>query len=247
MPNRTSITMLGAICTLIGVVHTESAQAQFLTSGMYVRGDVGWSWAQDAELVDKNWAADGFIFDSAGTGPGSVNDIGDSYVLGIGLGTRISPAFRAEVVYSYRGGYELDDLDQLGDSFHADIKSHSVMANLLWDIPFSMSGFSPFVGVGVGWAGNKMESVSTADGGVFFLPDGETSGLAWQAMAGVSFNVSPQAALDVFYRYFDGGKLQTEFGEAFDDLGASAGDYTGMRGNLQAHEIVVSLRWTFGP
>jgi opacity protein-like surface antigen len=214
---------------------------------MYVRGDVGWSWAQDAELVDKTFATDGFILDSAGTGPGSVNDIGDSYVLGLGLGMRVSPNFRADIVYSYRGGYELDDIDQFGDSFHADIKSQSVMGNIYWDIPFSMSGFAPFIGAGIGWASNKMEGVSTADGGVFFLPDGETSGLAWQAMAGVSFNVSPQAAVDVFYRYFDGGKLQTEFGGVVDDVGASAGTYNGMRGDLTAHEIVLSLRWTFAP
>lgn len=247
MPNRTSMMMLGAICTLIGVVHAESAQAQFLTSGMYVRGDLGWSWAQDAEIVDKNFPLDGFILDSAGTGPGVVNDIGSSYVLGVGLGTRVSPMFRADIVYSYRGGYELSDLDQFGDAFASEITSQSVMGNLYWDIPFNTQGFAPFVGVGVGWAGNQMKEVITEDGGVFFLPEGETSGLAWQAMAGVSFNVSPQAAVDVFYRYFDGGKLQTEFGEVFDDGGVSAGDYTGMRGDLRAHEIVLSLRWTFGP
>ena len=247
MHNRVSITMLGAICTLIGAVHAESVQAQPLFSGVYVRGDLGWSWAQDAEIVDKTWAADGFIFNSAGTGPGVVNDIGSSYVLGIGVGARVTPMFRADVVYSYRGGYELSDVDQLGDAFASEITSSSVMGNLYWDIPIAMSGFAPFVGAGVGWAGNQMKEVVTADGGVFFLPEGETSGFAWQAMAGVSFNLSPQAAVDVFYRYFDGGRLQTEFGEAFDDTGASAGTYTGMRGDLTAHEIVLSLRWTFGP
>jgi opacity protein-like surface antigen len=239
--------MLGGICTLIGAVHADSAHAQFLMGGAYVRGDLGWSWAQDAEIVDKNFALDGFIFDSSGTGPGSVNDIGDSYVAGIGLGTRISQFFRGEVVYSYRGGYELDDVDQDGNAFGADITSHSVMGNLYWDIPFTMSGLSPFVGAGIGWAGNKLESVATEDGGQFLLPEGETSGLAWQAMGGISFAVSTQATVDVFYRYFDGGKLQTELGTVFDGGGGSVGTYTGMRGDLTAHEIVLSLRWTFGP
>ena len=247
MPKRNSIAMLGAIGAFIGVVDSESAQAQSLPSGMYVRGDLGWSWGQDAEIVDKNFGLDGFILNSAGTGPGIVNDIGSSYVLGIGLGARVSPMFRADVVYSYRGGYELSDLDQFGDAFAAEVTSSSVMGNLYWDIPIAMSGFAPFVGAGIGWAGNQMKEVVTEDGGLFFLSEGETSGLAWQAMAGVSFNLSPQAAIDVFYRYFDGGNLQTEFGEVFDDLGASAGDYTGMRGDLTAHEIMLSLRWTFAP
>ena len=116
MPNRTSKIMLGAICILIGAVHAESAQAQILTSGMYVRGDLGWSWAQDAEIVDKNFPLDGFILNSTGTGPGVLNDVGSSYVLGIGVGARVSPMFRADIVYSYRGGYELSDLDQFGDA-----------------------------------------------------------------------------------------------------------------------------------
>ncbi len=245
MPNRNSIMMLGAVCTLIGVVHAAPADAQFLNE-VYLRGDLGWSWARDAEIVDKNFGLDGFIFDSAGTGPGVVNDIGSSYVLGIGMGTRFSPMFRGDIVYSYRGGYELDDFDQFGDSFTGDIESHSVMANAYWDIPLQMTGFQPFIGAGVGWAGNHMKDVSTADGGVFLLPEGETSNFAWQAMGGVSFTVSPQATVDVFYRYFDGGKLQVEEGTVLFDDGTSAGPYTGARGELTAHEIMLSLRWTLG-
>jgi opacity protein-like surface antigen len=155
--------------------------------------------------------------------------------------------FRGDIVYSYRGGYKLDDFDQFGDSFSGDVTSSSVMANLYWDIPITMSGFSPFVGAGIGWAGNRMKDVSTADGGVFLLPDGEVSNLAWQAMGGVSFTVSPQATVDVFYRYFDGGKLQIEQGPVFLDDGTPAGSYTGARGKLTAHEIMLSLRWTFAP
>ena len=92
-----------------------------------------------------------------------------------------------------------------------------------------------------------MKDISTEDGGVFLLPEGEVSNLAWQAMAGVSFTVSPQATVDVFYRYFDGGKLQVEEGTVLFDDGTSAGPYTGARGELTAHEIMLSLRWTFDP
>jgi opacity protein-like surface antigen len=246
--NRNSIVLAGAICTLLGVGHAAPANAQFLDSvgGTYLRGDLGWSWAKDAELVDKNFGLDGFIFDSAGTGPGVVNDIGSSYVLGIGMGMRLAPQFRGDIVYSYRGGYELDDTDQFGDSFSGDVTSHSVMANVYWDIPYTISGFSPFVGGGIGWAGNKMKDVSTADGGSFILPEGEVSNFAWQAMAGLSMPISTQATVDVFYRYFDGGKLQIEEGTALFDDGTSAGTYTGARGQLQAHELMLSLRWTLG-
>ena len=250
MPNRRSMTMLGALCTLLGAMFTGPAQAQFLPGGVggaYVRGDLGWSSASDAQIVDKDFATDGFIFNSAGTGPGELNDIGSSYVVGIGVGGRISPLFRGDIVYSYRGGYELSDTDQFGDAFASDITSQSIMANIYWDLPFAMSGFSPFVGAGIGWAGNKMHEVLTVDGGTFFLPEGTASNLAWQLMGGLSFPISPQINVDLFYRYFDGGKLQTEEGIAFTDTGASAGLYTGMRGDLTAHEIMLSFRFAFGP
>src|SRR5688572_26597743 len=120
MPNRNSIMMLGGVCTLIGVVHAAPADAQLLNE-VYLRGDLGWSWTKDAEIVDKNFGLDGLILDSAGTGPGVVNDIGSSYVVGLGAGMRFSPMFRGDVVYSYRGGYELDDTDQFGDSFSGDV------------------------------------------------------------------------------------------------------------------------------
>ena len=226
---------------------SRSTRRCAILNDVYLRGDLGFSWAKDAEIVDKNFGLDGFIFDSTGTGPGVVNDIGSSYVLGIGMGTRFSPMFRGDIVYSYRGGYELDDTDQFGDSFSGDITSHSVMANAYWDIPLQMTGFQPFIGGGLGWAGNRMKDISTADGGVFLLPEGEVSNFAWQAMAGVSFAVSQQATVDVFYRYFDGGKLQVEEGPVLFDDGTPAGPYTGARGELNAHELVLSLRWTLGP
>jgi opacity protein-like surface antigen len=249
MPNRTII-MSGAACALlVGAIDAGPAQAQFLTGfgGTYLRGDLGWSSAGDAELVDKDFDLDGFIQDQSGTGPGVVNDIGSGYVLGIGVGSRISELFRGEIVYSFRDGYELDDTDQFGNAFAGNINSHSVMANLYWDIPLAMAGIAPFVGAGVGWASNNMDDVVTTDGGTFFLPEGTTSNLAWQAMAGVGFAVSPQTSIDVFYRYFDGGKLQTELDTAFTSGGGSAGTYTGMRGELIAHEIVLSVRFNFGP
>jgi OmpA-OmpF porin, OOP family len=245
MPHR--FTLFGGACALLVAASAEPAHAQLLPGGAYIRGDLGWSSAKDAELADKDFDLDGFIFNSAGTGPGTVNDIGSGWLLGIGAGARISDMFRGDIVYTYRGGYELDDTDQAGNAFGADIHSHSVMANLYWDIPLAMTGFAPFVGAGIGWAGNTMDKVVTTDGGTFFLPEGSTSNLAWQAMAGVAFTVSPQTTIDLFYRYFDGGDLQTEEGIAVASGGGSAGLYTGARGELVAHEIVVSLRFSFGP
>ncbi|MGH7091510.1 MAG: outer membrane protein, partial [Stellaceae bacterium] len=57
---------------------------------------------------------------------------------------------------------------------------------------------------------------------------------AWQAMAGVSWYLTPNLALDASYRYFYGGR-------------AEAGSSSGLpvKGDFSAHEIVGSLRWGF--
>jgi len=68
--------------------------------------------------------------------------------VGAGIGSQIAPAFRADLVdayRTYRGGYGLSDADQGSppSAFDADISSHSVMANVYWDIP--LPAVSPFI------------------------------------------------------------------------------------------------------
>ena len=71
MPNRNSIMMLGAVCTLIGVFTQHPPMLKSWERGIYLRGDLGWSWARDAEIVDKNFGLDGFIFIPPGPGRAS--------------------------------------------------------------------------------------------------------------------------------------------------------------------------------
>src|SRR6185503_15973858 len=157
--------VFGAVCVLLGTATALPAAAQGFT-GLYIRGDLGWSSTIDADIHDKNFGLDGVIFgNSTNTVPGSLKDIGSGWLAGAGIGARVAPAFRADVVYTYRGGYELSDTDQGTPpaAFGADIQSHSLMANIYWDIP--LPAFSPFVGGGLGWARNRMGNVTATSGG----------------------------------------------------------------------------------
>src|SRR5262249_30336669 len=141
-------------CAFLCIAGAAPAWAQPLPfTGLYIRGDAGASWVKDADLHDKNFATDGIILgNAAGTAPGKLNDLGTGWLLGGGIGAQVAPAFRADVVYTYRGGYKLSDTDQGSPpaAFGAHAHSHSVMANIYWDIP--LTGFQPFVGGGIGWA-----------------------------------------------------------------------------------------------
>jgi len=85
-----------------------------------------------------------------------------------------------------------------------DHETFSVLANVWFDIPIG-SGFTPYVGGGIGWADTSFDGAYTCaancTSGSFDFSD---YGFAWQAGGGINFNVSPNMKLGVGYRFFQG-------------------------------------------
>lgn len=109
----------------------------------------------------------------------------------------------------------------------AKLRQIGVMANVTYDIPVS-AVVSPYVGVGLGAVGTHVNALGDDDGSIRF---------AWQARAGVAFQVTPSVALtaDYSYRQTSGGKLQ--FG---DDE-----DIEYRLGKTKASQFAVGARFTF--
>lgn len=108
----------------------------------------------------------------------------------------------------------------------AKIRQVGVMANLTYDIPVS-NIVTPYVGVGLGAVGTHVKALGEDDGSIRF---------AWQARAGVAFQLSPAVALtaDYTYRQTSAGKLQ--FGD--DEV-----EYR--LGKTKASQFAAGLRFTF--
>jgi opacity protein-like surface antigen len=231
------------LCLALGAFALAApAQAQ-----MYWRVDLGWSKANDADFKDKNFAADALICgDLLCSTPGKVDDAGDSYVLGAGIGYRFNPNMRGDVTVSYRGGYGLSGTDGGGAQVKSDITSLAFMANAYYD--FSTGGVRPYVGAGLGWAQNDMDPVTVSlPTVVFTLPGGKKSGAAFALMAGVAIPVSGWM-LDIGYRYIDLGKIEAGSGTATVTVTAVPGGsvsfpYSGAEGKLTAHELTLGLRF----
>jgi opacity protein-like surface antigen len=247
-------TLIGVVCIIAAIFTGAQANAQPVGE-WYYRADVGWSGATNANIHDRN-SADHTIIGPNGT-PGSLSDIGSGWLVGGGLGYTFLPNVRGDLVYTYRGGYELDESDQAAvpTRFKADIMSHSLMANVYGDFP--MGGFVPFVGFGVGWSQITLSNLSAtttaavnplsgAVGATAFAPGGTSDNFAWQVMAGVGYQVSPGIMVDLFYRYFDGGHGKSEAGNVIALDGTVIGTYHGAEGALHAHEVSVSLRFSVG-
>lgn len=190
MRRRVASVALALCAAMGGLVFAHSAQAQ-----MYWRLDVGGSMTDDASF-----------------GPVST-DSASSYVVGGGVGYRFNPSLRGDATLNYRGSYKLEGTDGSGAVLKADLTSTSLMANGYWDLP--LSGTTPYIGAGIGWAQNKLDAFG-----------GTWSGGAYALMAGFTMQLSGHV-LDIGFRYADLGKIESAAGN----------------GKLKAHELSVGLRF----
>jgi opacity protein-like surface antigen len=229
------------------------AFAQGTSSPLYLRADVGYAWARDAKIRDNVSFVGGFLI--CGNGPcdtpGTLNDIGDSYVLGAGVGYRVSPNIRTELALAYRGGFELDEPDAGAPptTFRGRIRSLSAMLQGYYD--FDVGGpLKPYVGAGVGVARNKVKTISATNPASATLPalfsnfqlagDSDTS-FAWFLGAGVGYAVSSGLTLELGYRYVDLGDLKIPAQTVSFNPGPVS--YDGAKGQLKTHEVTLGFRF----
>ena len=128
------------------------------------------------------------------------------------------------------------------DPLHSSVKTYTMMANAYKDLG-RYGNVTPYIGAGVGIAYNMMSE--TYFTGTTTLPnkiagDNDIS-LAWALMAGIGYQISDRAILDVGYRYLDMGKISSQ---RHDNAGFINPRVT--VDDLAAHEFKVGLRYHFG-
>lgn len=207
----------------------------------YIRGDVGYSWNSDPTGT----------YVGNGTDPDvrfSDNKSGGVYEAGFGCGSG-SRGLRGEVAIGYRPGRDFSgDVDIVFNAVPVDppiaapIDTYTAMINAYYDFG-NFRGFVPYVGAGFGMALHDMGYVTIDDVRSPNPQHGDTKvDLAWSVMAGVGYQISSRAVLDVGYRCIDMGSAQS-----------SQGDVTNTFLNpklvvddMSAHEFKVGLRYHFG-
>ena len=230
----------GITVAVLALAFPGAAQAQ-----LYFRGDIGASFSTGADFGDND--ASNFLIcgNPPCTVPGRFSNFGNAAVLGAGMGARMSPNARIEAALAYRY-YALHAFDGGAPSaeFKANISSASAMANAYYD--FAGPGWVPYLGVGIGTAQNRIDTLSFSDGFSFFgsVPGGTKSSFAWSFMAGAALPLSRDTMLDLGYRYVDLGKVEIPSGGAVTVNGAVVPPpYGGATGNLRAHELLIGVRF----
>lgn len=181
-------------------------------SCLYVRVDGGYAWHEEPEVTKNH----GIAF-------GEQDD--ETWFVEAGVGCQVTPYFRADLTVGYRDDIQLEtkfnDLD-------AQLESYTAMVNGYWDI-VNVNGFTPYVGAGIGVAYNNLHDIN--------LPVNQSSNgradFAYQLMAGVSYDFSPNLTVDAGYRYIDLGKAKAK--------GPDPIKVT----NLESHDFRIGLRYNF--
>ncbi|HFV1760894.1 TPA: outer membrane protein, partial [Escherichia coli] len=118
---------------------------------------------------------------------------------------------------SWSGGYWRDDLKN-------EVSVNTLMLNAYYDFR-NDSAFTPWISAGIGYARihQKTTGISTWDyeygssGRESLSRSGSADNFAWSLGAGVRYDVTPDIALDLSYRYLDAGDSSVSYKDEWGD------------------------------
>ena len=213
-------------------------------SGRYLRGDLGY----------KLYRAPDAHFDYFTGFPPPSNvmtnpSLSNTVVAGLGFGYKFNPWFRADLTLDhewpghFHGNLPCVLCTPTFSDEYADISAWSGLVNVYFDLPLggegALSGFTPYVGAGVGLsyltASNVHYLNPPATTGVW--PGASTWNFSWALMAGVSYNLTQKWVVDANYRYVHLGNAVS--GPTDPAFGNQPIHYD----NISASEFRVGLRY----
>ena len=220
-----AVALIGAALFASGI----AAYAQSSSSGVYYRLDTGYSWSTDLNMQDKTFQ--GVICAPGCAAPGELQNGGNAWIYGLGVGYRFDRSLRADFTLAVRNSYSVKEFDQNNSYFASDIKSWAGLVNGYFDFPIA-SKVSGYIGAGIGVSYNRVDGLANQTAGIAY-PGGDKYDFAWNGMVGLTVPITSSVAVDVGYRYIDLGEVQTE---------ATFG-YGGAKGKLRANELQFGLRF----
>jgi opacity protein-like surface antigen len=152
---------------------------------------------------------------------------------GIGIYSHLFGGSRFEI----EGGYTSNEVNRLtyaGFILPADfdIKTTTVMFNMLKEVPLGQSGVIGYFGGGIGHHSTEMDG----DIATILYSDSE-SGFAWQLIAGLDFPITDRLALFTQYRYLvlSDMTFRTDFGDFINETSSKP----------HSHAVMVGARVSF--
>ena len=216
----------------------------------YFRADTGYSASRSgkAELTD-------FLSGNTKVDIVDVNSVslGNTWLLegGVGCGFGGSRGFRIEAIAGMHGVREFKGIvaapqyGTIDQPIEGSLKTYTVMLNAYKDLG-NFNGFVPYVGAGIGIAYNSFGNflVPNVDWNGWNNFSGNDLSMAWALMAGVGYQISDRAIIDVGYRYIDMGSAGASWANVC-HCGQTELQKIKISDNA-AHEFKVGLRYYVG-
>lgn len=252
---------MGAAAADLPIIE-EPMPAPIVTSGWYLRGDIGVDIYKSATFsqADVTAAGGGFFQESIDT----------AAFAGIGVGYRVSDWIRTDVTAEFRGTEHFAAADAYNfncaaaglvgvgscggggtivrnNYWRGSLSSAVFMANAYFDLG-KYWGVTPFVGAGIGAVRHRVHGVQEFDpgdlGGGSTATDGKNWNLAWALHAGMSYEVNDRLSMEIAYRYMDLGKAHTGALCVSPACGTTLAPLK--LEDVRAHDIKLAMRWSFG-
>lgn len=221
---------LALLCAAAGVLAAPAAMAQDTYQGLYGAIGAGYNTADGG---DENYISGDKFGGFANTGTAEYN-YDNGVAIYSALGYAYGTGLRTELEFSYRT-HDYDTLKGFtAGGLSGDMDVKALLANVIYDIPMSVSRLQPYVGVGVGAAVTQIQFTGSGPAGALSVNQGDT-GWAAQGIAGVGYKLTDNLTFDLSYRYFITQDAKIEIGTK----GGFEADY-------DAHTFLAGLRWNFG-
>ena len=235
---------------MAGMFSTQ-ALADENKTGFYVTGKAG---ASVMSLADQRFlSGDGEETSKYKGGDGHDTVFSGGIAAGYDFYPQFSIPVRTELEFYARGKadskYNVDKDSWLGGYWRDDLKNevsvNTLMLNAYYDFR-NDSAFTPWVSAGIGYARihQKTTGISTWDYGYgssgreSLSRSGSADNFAWSLGAGVRYDVTPDIALDLSYRYLDAGDSSVSYKDEWGDKYKSEVD-------VKSHDIMLGVTYNF--
>jgi opacity protein-like surface antigen len=264
---------LALIISSLPATAQEGGAPNTNASKLYLRGDLGIGWLDMGSVKQSEVADNGGAFVSQSLDNSKLISLGVGWQLNKQFRADLTGEYRwgsdfkaldsvnSTLLY---GDGTVEGTAQVNTLYRGDVSAYVGLMNGYVDL-FRWGGFTPYIGAGVGLARVKISDFTTSSTVTFTdastgdvtkqtIPGSAASNsetnFAWALMAGTSYDLAPDAKLDIGYRYLNlggGGGSGSDGGFVTGALSCGCGAFgspLSSSGDLDSHEIRVGLRWT---